>query len=167
MTDGQRHHGRYVATLIRDTALDQHYRAGMPVEESNIERLAQIIKAAREDLDWSQDGLAKESGVSRPTIQRYENAKSRNPDPEHLLQIFKALKLDRREIPVILGIVTREEMGMPPEPVRILSRATQQIIDLLEDPAVSNAEKLAIVELLRARRGALPEVEPTERRKAG
>ena len=63
-----------------------------------------------------------------------------------------ALRLDPREIPVILGLVTRDEMGLPAEPVRRLSATTEEIVKLFEDPDVSEEEKSAWVEVLRARR---------------
>jgi transcriptional regulator with XRE-family HTH domain len=147
------HQIRYVAALLHDTGPDQHYRAGMPMEESAIRRLAHAIRTAREARGWTQPDLARESGVSRPTVQRYENAKIPSPEPDPVRRIFKALDLDPREIPVILGLVTRDEMGLPPvAPVRRFSATTEQLIELLEDPDVSDAEKLALVELLRARR---------------
>lgn len=148
------HHTRYVPALIHDSGVDQHYRAGMPVEESAVRRLAQAIKGARDKLDWTQDKLAEVAGVSRPTVQRYENAKSKYPEPEPVRRIFKALGLNPKEIPVILGLVTREEMGLPPEPVRKLSATVEEIVALLEDPDVSEAEKLAWVEVLRAQRNS-------------
>lgn len=155
MTVRARYQGRYVTAPLHDRWPDQHYRAGMPVEESAIMRLAHAIKTAREDQGWTQHDLAKEAGVSRPTVQRYETGKSRFPEPEQVRRIFRALRLDPREIPVILGLVTRDEMGLPPEPARRFSATTEEIIKLLEDPDVSEEEKRAWVEVLRAHRNSL------------
>lgn len=157
----------HVSGVALLNGFDQHYRDLVPIDQSGTRRLAEVIKQTRGELDWTQKDLSEKSGVSIETIKRYENAKIRSPEAEPVRKIFKALGLDAREIPVILGLVTREEMGLPPEPVRILSRATQQIIDLLEDPAVSHEERLAIAELLRARRGTQSEPASAERRKAG
>lgn len=160
------HHYGYVTPLIHDTGLDQHYRAGMTVEDSAMKRLARAIRTAREGLDWTQDDLAREAGVSRPTIQRYENGKVQSPESDPVRRIFHALRLDPREIPVILGLVTRAEMELPDEPARRLSPSTERLVELLEDPDVSDDEKEALGDLLRARhrarRGA-----PQAPRKAG
>ncbi|TDC25948.1 XRE family transcriptional regulator, partial [Micromonospora sp. 15K316] len=83
--------------------------------EGPLVRLAKLIRDARTELGWTQDELATASGVSRPTIQRYENAKTSTPEFELVRAIVVALNVDPREIPVALGLVTRDEMGLPPE----------------------------------------------------
>lgn len=55
--------------------------------------------------------------------------------------MFQALGLDPRLIPVVLGYVTAEEMGLPPEPPRVLSPTAEQALAILEDPAVPAARK--------------------------
>lgn len=151
MTAVGAHHPRYVTPLLHDTGPDLHYRALMPVGETAIQRLAHLIREAREDLGWTQPDLARESGVSRPTIQRYETAKSGSPDPDHVRALFDALDIPRREIAVVLGFLTPEEAGVPAEPARpSYSATTAEVIELLEDPGVSDAEKRALAALLRA-----------------
>jgi transcriptional regulator with XRE-family HTH domain len=149
-------HVRHVSGLTPEMAFDQHYRVGMPADQSTNQRIADAIKAGRKTLGWTQKDLFERSGVSIETIKRYENAKSPRPELDHIRAIFTALKVDRREIPVILGFATREEMGLPPEPARIYSATTQEIAELLEDPSVSDAEKNAHLELLRARSRSRP-----------
>lgn len=162
------HHTGYVTNLIHDWGPDQHYRDGMPTEEPGVARLAQLIRDARETLGWTQDDLAREAGVSRPTVQRYENGKSRYPEPDQLRRIFLALRLDPRELPVLLGLVTREEIDQPaPQSVRRFSSTTERIIALLEDPAVSEGERHALAELLEARGHALRAASGRDARKAG
>lgn len=163
------HHHRYVAGLLHDYGSDQHYRDDMTIEDTGARRLAQLIKAAREDLEWTQDDLAREARVSRPTVQRYETGKSRNPEHEHLRRIFLALKLDPRELPIALGLVTRDELATPP--ARTVSSTTERVIDLLEDSAFSEEEKQALIHLLEARqqaqRGSSGGGSPGVTRKAG
>jgi transcriptional regulator with XRE-family HTH domain len=148
-------HTRHVSGLIPEMAFDQHYRVRMPADQTTNQRIADAIKAGRKALGWTQKDLFESTGVSIETIKRYENAKSR-PELDHIRSIFTALKVDRREIPFILGFATREEMGLPPEPARIYSATTQEIAELLEDPSVSDAEKNAHLELLRARNRPRP-----------
>lgn len=123
-----------------------------PADEPALARLGRLIREAREDRGWTQDELAKHAGVSRPTIQRYENAKSPAPEFDKVRALVVALDVDTREIPVVLGLVTREEMGLPPERVRgrHFDATTEQILAMLEDPRYTQAEKIALRELLRA-----------------
>lgn len=147
---GGLHQGRCAPTLMHDTHTDQHYRLAMPAEESGEQLLANLIKDQREALDLTQGDLAKKAKVSRPTVQRAEYGK--RVQPEKLRSIFLALGLDPREIPVALGLVTRAEVGLTPEPAPRYSRVTQEMIKLFEDRAVSDEEKEAVVTLLRSRR---------------
>ncbi|MFC0504282.1 helix-turn-helix transcriptional regulator [Micromonospora costi] len=126
--------------------------------ENPLVRLGRLIREARADLGWTQDELADASGVSRPTIQRYENAKVPAPEFDKVRAIVQALKVDAREVPVALGIVTRDEMGLPPERVRTrrFDATTEDILVMLEDPRYTDAEKLALRELLRAQLAGRP-----------
>ncbi|MFI6228550.1 helix-turn-helix transcriptional regulator [Micromonospora echinospora] len=142
----------------------------MPVEEPAVAGLAQLIRDAREALAWTQEDLARESGVSRPTIQRYETAKIRSPEPQQLRRIVLALGIDPREVPVALGMVTRDELKLPPQPVlpaRRYSRSTEEIIELLEDPSVSDEEKQALASFLMARRRGRSDAPTAAPRRAG
>jgi transcriptional regulator with XRE-family HTH domain len=113
----------------------------MPPEEPR-DRFARVIREAREQRGWTQDDLAENADVSRPTVQRYEGGKTATPEPEKARQIFRALGLDPRLIPVLLGYVTAEEMGVDPIPPRVFSRTTEDILAILEDPKVSAAQKV-------------------------
>ncbi|MFY1595414.1 helix-turn-helix domain-containing protein [Micromonospora sp. WMMD737] len=130
-----------------------------PGPDSALVRLGRLIRDAREDLELTQTELANRSGVSRPTIQRYENAKSPAPEFDKVRAIIIALDVDTREIPVALGIVTREEMGLPPERARPrrFDATTEEILAMLEDPRYSQAEKVALRELLRAQLATRPQ----------
>jgi hypothetical protein len=66
-------------------------------------------------------------------------------------KVFAALGIDPREAPVLLGFVTREEMGLPPEPPRQFDVTTEEVISILEDPNVSDTEKREWVAYLRFR----------------
>lgn len=144
---------RRVPGVVRDIDPDQHYRVLMPVEESAIRRLAHLIKTTRESLGWTQDKLAEVSGVSRPTIQRYENVKTPNPEGPLVRQLFLALGINPLEAPVIFGLVTREEIGLPAEPVRRHTPSVEEAIRILEDPDVPDETKREWMEFLRFRAG--------------
>jgi transcriptional regulator with XRE-family HTH domain len=113
------------------------------------QRLAAVVREARRDRGWNQEQLAIAADVSEPTIQRYETGKTGTPDPYVARRVFKALGLDPRLIPVILGYVTAEEMGLPPEQPRVFTPTIERAIEILDDPKVSperKAEWLAFLE---------------------
>jgi transcriptional regulator with XRE-family HTH domain len=112
---------------------------------------ARVVREAREQRDWTQDELAEKAGVTRPTIQRWETAKTGTPDPVNARRVFLALGLDPRLIPVILGYVTEQEMGLPPTPARVFAPTVEQAIRLLEDPGIPSAAKRELVEFLQFR----------------
>lgn len=122
-----------------------------PVDEDPRLRFARVVREARETRGWNQEQLAEHAGVSRPTIQRWENAKTSTPDPENARRVFRALGLDPKLIPVVLGYVTAEEMGLPPEPVRVFNPDVEQVIRILEDPTVPAAAKAEWMQFLQFR----------------
>lgn len=160
----------YVTDPIRHRASDLHYpwpmtpQSGLDGGEPLV-RFAELIRSTREHRGWSQDDLADRAGVSRPTINRYEQGKTRTPDPETARSIFRALQLDPRRIPVVLGYVTEEEMGLPPEPPRMFTATTEDAIAILEDPTIDPRSKAEWVEFLRFR--AAQADKPQDRRRAG
>jgi transcriptional regulator with XRE-family HTH domain len=122
----------------------------MAVEDSARE-FGQFIRTRRVMLGWSQDDLAEKSGVGRATIQRYEYGRSAVPNPDAVRKIFAALQVDQRLAAVVLGYVTAEEMGLPPEPPRVFSRTVEEVIAMLEDPDVPQAAKDEGIAYLRYR----------------
>jgi transcriptional regulator with XRE-family HTH domain len=118
-------------------------------EDDPLRRFAALIRSTREYRGWSQDDLAERAGVSRPTINRYEQAKTKAPQPEQARAIFIALRLDPRRIPVLLGYVTEEEMGLPPDTAREFHATTEDAIAILEDPKVDSRRKAQWLDYLR------------------
>lgn len=132
-----------------------------PATESPARRLGRLIREAREDAGYTQDQLAAASGIGRATIQRLENAKN-VPELDTVRAVALAIPgLDPREIPVALGLVTRDEMGLPAarDRARQFDEATEEILALLVDPRLSREEKVALRELLRARLATRPAAE--------
>lgn len=120
-------------------------------DEDPRQRFARVVRQAREQRGWHQDQLADAAGVSRPTIQRWETGKTGTPDPENARRVFQALGLDPRLIPVVLGYVTAEEMGVPAEPPRVFNPSIEEVIRILESPEVAPSVKAEWVEFLRYR----------------
>jgi transcriptional regulator with XRE-family HTH domain len=121
-------------------------------------RFGEVIREARRAKRLSQQELADAAGVSEPTIQRWENGRTGTPDPENARRAFLALGLDPRLIPVLLGYVTAEEMGLPPEAPRVFTPTVEEAIAILEDKTVPAEAKDEWVEFLSSgpagRRGA-------------
>lgn len=134
----------------------------MPSEPPPTQRLAAALKDARARRGWSQDGLARRAAVSLATVKRYELGKTGVPEPEPLRKLFRTLGLDPREIPVLLGLVTRAEIGLGPEPARWHDPSVEEVISILEDPAVDDTQKREWVAYLKFRTGR-----PAPGRRAG
>ena len=105
-------------------------------EEKPHQRFARILREARNQRGWTQEQLAVAAGVSTPTVQRYEYGKTTTPDPDSARRIFRALDLDPRIIPVVLGYITAEEMGLPPDFMRQFDPRIAAVIAALEDSTV-------------------------------
>ena len=103
--------------------------------------------------------------MGRATIQRYENARSPAPEFDKVRALVLALGVDAREIPVALGLVTREEMGLSPKRARPrrLDDTTEEILALLTDDRVSHQTRIALRELLRAQLAAAHQATPAPR----
>lgn len=141
-----------VSALTPDVWPELHYRDAMPDDQPGPGRLGQLIKQERLNRRWTQKELAARAGVSEETVKRYESGKTKYPDVEPVRSIFRTLNIDVREIPVALGLVSREEMGLPRTPPRRFSATTERLIDALEDRSVSDDERKAILWLLEARK---------------
>ncbi|MFI5895702.1 helix-turn-helix domain-containing protein [Actinoplanes sp. NPDC051513] len=128
-------------------------RADEQADNDPLQRFAAFIRHNRQRVGWTQKHLAESAGVSRPTVQRYENAKSEVPQPSPARAIFGALGLDVRLIPVLLGYVTADEVNAPPPSTRLLSALAEEAVSLLDDPAVSDDVKEEWVAFLRFRTG--------------
>lgn len=121
----------------------------MPVDRDALGKLAALIRVTRETRGWTQDELAEASGVSRPTIQRYEHRKTAVPQPDQLRRLFAALNIDVRRIPVVLGYVTAEEMGIPAEEPPPANASVAAIAAILADPQEDAEYKAYLVEMLQ------------------
>lgn len=65
-----------------------------------VERAAELIRAAREDVGLSQSALATAAGMQQPSISAYESGR-KQPRPETLQRILRAART-RPSIPLAL-----------------------------------------------------------------
>lgn len=131
-------------------------------------RFGRLIREARLRKGWTQDDVVARSDVSMPTLRRWEAGNAERPEPDLVRSVTRALDIDAREAPVALGYVTREEMGLPPEPPRQFDLNLEQLIAIFEDPEVpaSVKEEVRQFALFRTRPAEEPE-RPARRRAAG
>jgi transcriptional regulator with XRE-family HTH domain len=177
MTGVMQRSSSYVSGVMHPEVISVVYPAGMParfnpdtsgsgIAEPPLARFARVVRTAREEKGWTQPDLAERSGVSRPTIQRYETMKN-TPQPIEARKVFKALGLDPRLIPVLLGYVTAEEMGVPTEAQQVLTPTAEEALRILQDPAVPAAVKSEWVQFLKFRVAAELPASGQEPPKAG
>jgi len=90
-----------------------------------IERAAELIRAAREDLGLSQTGLAAAVGMQQPTISAYKSGRKR-PRPESLRRILEAAHT-RPSIPlaVYADAILHEAKRFHLEDVRVFGSAVR------------------------------------------
>ena len=58
------------------------------------QRRGDVIRARREELEWSQTDLSRESGVPLSTVQTLESEVYRRPQRQTLTKIAEALGLN-------------------------------------------------------------------------
>jgi len=90
-----------------------------------VERAAELIRAAREDLGLSQTGLAAAAGMQQPTISAYESGRKR-PREESLRRILKAAHT-RPSIPLAIyaDAILDEAKRFHLEDVRVFGSAVR------------------------------------------
>lgn len=143
----------------------QTYRVRMTSPEQRGHDFAQLLRAGRKAKGWTQEDVIEEAGLSRSTYLRWEAGRVERPDPEQVRAVCRVLTIDPREAAVALGYLTREEIGLGPEPPRMFDATVEEVVRILQDPAVSEIEKREWVQYLKFRTGR-----PTEsgrRRRAG
>lgn len=156
----------YVTPQIRDQAPELQYSETMSAEEEPLKRFGRAIREAREAFGWTQEDLAAEAGVSRPTINRYEQGKVKYPNPEQSRKIFDALRQDPRQIPILLGYLTAEEMRMPAPDPRTFEPSIEEVIDVLTDPHLDRTVRDEWIAYLKFRSQSEPR-KPERPRQAG
>lgn len=142
-----------VSDLTSEYRHELHYCGPMSADEVGPLRLGQLIRQARLDREWTQRDLAEESGVSIESIKRYEKGKIRNPEPDLIRKIVQALRVRAIEIPIALGLITRDELDPPAEPPHPADPLVEEAIAILRDPDMSETARqgaLAYLQFLQA-----------------
>ncbi len=97
----------------------------------------QLIARARNAKGWTQGDLADASGISRPTISRWErDAMNGTAEPETVRSLCAALDIDPRQAAVSLGYLTADEIA----PAAPLPAKLQQLLDVPEGPRLTKDE---------------------------
>lgn len=142
----------YVIGSIHDGEPAEPYGVGVPdIPDGPGKHLATLIRDARVAMGWRQDELADAAGVARQTIIQYESGRAANPEGPRVRAVLRALDLDPREATVILGFVTREELGLPPKE-RPLDKTVAEVQQMLDDQKIPQRQR---DNLLRGVRSAL------------
>jgi predicted nucleotidyltransferase/DNA-binding XRE family transcriptional regulator len=92
---------------------------------TRIDRAAELIRAAREDMGFSQADLAEAAGMECPEISAYESGRSR-PGPESLDRILTAARI-RPSIPLVVfaDTILNEAERFRLENVRVFGSAVR------------------------------------------
>lgn len=108
--------------------------------ESGGERLARLLKSARDARGWTQEQVAdaardilRQQGMDDPSLGRqtyirYESGTATRPAPQQLRAVCLALGVDPREAAIALGYLTREDVEAPPSDAAI----EEQIRDYMQ-----------------------------------
>lgn len=115
-------------------------------DQSRARAFGEFIREGRERRNWSQEDLEVESGVSRATLSRWERALTDKPDADHVRAVCAALGIDPRRAAVLLGYLTAEEVDAPAPQ---LPREIEEVLLILQDPAVPEDRKTEWIELLK------------------
>ena len=93
----------------------------------------------------TQEELVERTGVSRSTVNRWERGDAERPDPDQVRVVCKALKVDPVEATIALGYLSREDVAGR----RVLDPGIEEVVALLEDPALSTEEKRRWIDYLK------------------
>lgn len=109
----------------------------------------EFVRQARQVKRISQQELADQAGVSLATISRWERGQLNDPpNAEHVRSVCRILGLDPRRAAVILGYLAEDEIG---DNRSHLPSDVEDILDMLQDPAIDDAERKALRSYLKVR----------------
>lgn len=115
---------------------------------------ASWLRRARSDAGWGKmaatEALA-DVGIRERTYFRWESGDIVKPDPAEIRKACLVLGIDPREAAIALGIVTREEMDLPPAPPPVPA-TIRNVLSLLRAEQVPEEAKKS---LLRHIQGAV------------
>jgi transcriptional regulator with XRE-family HTH domain len=83
------------------------------------------IRQERNNRNWTQDELARRSGVKRPVINLYESNEVKRPNPNNLFKIANAFSIDVRVLNVLAGYEQDQELPIVTPPDKLVSEINQ------------------------------------------
>lgn len=110
---------------------------------------AKLIRDARRRAGLTQREVIEGSGISKTTYIRWEGGYAERPDPDQVRQMCQFLRIDPRQAAVALGYLKPEDITPGSESGRKLDPAILEVIEALEDPQLSDAEKREWIRYLR------------------
>lgn len=124
----------------------------MAEPQTGDDTFASWLRRARTDAGWGKmaatEALA-EVGIRERTYFRWESGDIAKPDPAEIRKACLRLGIDPREAAVALGIVTREEMDLPPAPPPVPS-TIRSVLQLLRADQVPDDAKKSLLRLIQA-----------------
>ncbi|MBB3098917.1 transcriptional regulator with XRE-family HTH domain [Actinoplanes campanulatus] len=114
------------------------------MRDADVPSFSSLVQDGRKTKGWSQDELEAHSGVSRATISRIERGLTDTPDADHVRALCRSLNIDPRQAAVSLGYLTLDEI----QPLAPLPPKIKEVLDILEDPRVSDTDKQQWIDYL-------------------
>lgn len=131
------------------TMPENAYRGAMPDDKDRGRAFAKLIRDARANSRLTQDAVVTQSGISKSTLIRWEGGRAERPEPDQVRALCKTLNIDPREAAVALGYLQREDLGQSAQPEHRVDPSVAEVIEILQDPAVSDEDKTSWVRYLK------------------
>lgn len=109
---------------------------------------ARLLRLHRAKLGLRAEDVAEASGVSIATIIRWERGQARNPKPEEVQAVCRALGINTLEAGVALGYLTEADLPQRKQPSQSLVHAAMALI---ESGLPTDDERNALLSLVRRR----------------
>lgn len=142
---------RNVARIPLQRSAGTAYGYRVPAtQDSRGEQFARLIRDARLRKGISQDALAEATGINRSTVIRWEGGEAVRPEPDQVRAVCKYLGIDPRQAAIALGYLQPEDLvDAGAGDSQVIDPQILEVIEALEDPRLSAADKQAWVEYLR------------------
>lgn len=112
------------------------------------------LRKAREDAGWTKTEAIRAVGedgvdIKERTYTHWESGTIEKPDPRQVRKACLRLGLSVHEAAVELGILTREELDLPPSPPAVPS-TIRNVLSLLRAPQVPEEAKKSLLRHIQA-----------------
>lgn len=110
---------------------------------------ATLLRESRAERGLLQEDVIRATSISRSTYLRWEAGGIDRPDPRQVREVCLVLGINPRRSAVALGLVTNDELGLPPDEPKY-HPAVVQIGRILADPSVPEPARDALLHTLHA-----------------